>query len=64
MKNIKIQNDGKCGACGKTFSPSPPALKKTLLPIFDYAAVFHDDEFFTQKIRRMILDAFKNPGLN
>lgn len=48
----------------KNFFAIPTRPKKTLLPIFDYAAVFHDDEFFKQKIRRMILDAFKNPGLN
>lgn len=46
------------------FRHPPPRPKKTVLPILDYAAVFHDDEFFKQKIRRMILDAFKNPGLN
>lgn len=34
----------------KFFRHAPnPRPKKTLLPILDYAAVFHAAEFFTQK---------------
>lgn len=33
----------------KFFRHPPPRPKKTVLPILDYAAVFHAAEFFTQK---------------
>ena len=33
----------------KFFRHPPSRPKKTLLPILDYAAVFHAAEFFTQK---------------